>query len=278
MSFNKARRPNVFRARHLALAIACLCAGLPLVQARADDYFNPALLDIDNPSQGKTDLTLYEKGPGAAPGKYRVDIYINNERIDTREIEFTLKTASDGSSTLQPCFTLEDLKSLGVKTDEFDALDADAKCVDLSAIPSASARFDVGRQQLQLSIAQSALGQVPQGYIPPEEFNEGINALLFNYSVNGSRQKALTPDAQDSRNLYANLRPGINLGPWRLRNYSTWSRNADHSGTQEKFSSVYTYAERDIVALKSELTLGQSSSPADVFDSIHSFYRCAACL
>ncbi|EIZ8989674.1 fimbrial biogenesis outer membrane usher protein [Cronobacter sakazakii] len=268
MSFNKARRPNVFRARHLALAIACLCAGLPLVQARADDYFNPALLDIDNPSQGKTDLTLYEKGPGAEPGKYRVDVYINNERIDTREIEFTLKTASDGSSTLQPCFTLEDLKSLGVKTDEFDALDADAKCVDLSAIPSASARFDVGRQQLQLSIAQSALGQVPQGYIPPEEFNEGINALLFNYSVNGSRQKALTPDAQDSRNLYANLRPGINLGPWRLRNYSTWSRNEDHSGTQEKFSSVYTYAERDIVALKSELTLGQSSSPADVFDSI----------
>ncbi|CCK06151.1 type 1 fimbriae anchoring protein FimD [Cronobacter sakazakii 696] len=101
---------------------------------------------------------------------------------------------------------------------------------------------------------------------------------MFNYSVNGSRQKALTPDAQDSRNLYANLRPGINLGPWRLRNYSTWSRNEDHSGTQEKFSSVYTYAERDIVALKSELTLGQSSSPADVFDSIHSFYRCAACL
>jgi hypothetical protein len=31
-------------------------------QARADDYFNPALLDIDNPQQGKTDLSVYEKG------------------------------------------------------------------------------------------------------------------------------------------------------------------------------------------------------------------------
>ncbi|EPN9525814.1 fimbria/pilus outer membrane usher protein [Cronobacter malonaticus] len=268
MSLNKARRSGIFRTRHLALLIACICTGLPLAPARADDYFNPALLDIDNPNQEKTDLTLYEKGPGLAPGKYRVDIYMNNNRIDTREVTFTLATAADGSRDLQPCLTVEDLKSFGVETDRFNALQAPAQCADLSVIPSASAHFNVSRQQLQLSIPQSALGQVPRGYISPDEFNEGINALLLNYSVNGSHQKALTPGTQDSRDLYANLRPGINLGPWRLRNYTTWSHSEDGTGTQEDISSVYTYAQRDIVSLKSALTLGQSSSPADVFDSI----------
>ena len=32
-------------------------------QVLADDYFNPALLDIDNPQQEKTDLSVYEKVP-----------------------------------------------------------------------------------------------------------------------------------------------------------------------------------------------------------------------
>ncbi|WP_150322250.1 fimbria/pilus outer membrane usher protein, partial [Enterobacter hormaechei] len=36
----------------------------------------------------------------------------------------------------------------------------------------------------------------------------------------------------------------------------------------QKFTSVYTYAQRDIVAMKSDITVGQSSSPADVFDSV----------
>lgn len=268
MILNKARRSARLRARHLALLISCICAGLSTGQTRAEDYFNPALLDIDNPNQGKTDLSLYENGPGQAPGKYRVEIYVNNNRIDSREVVFTLKTAPDGSSALQPCLSTDDLKSLGVQTDKFPALREPAECADLSAIPSASASFKISQQQLLLSIPQSALGDVPRGYVPQEEFDEGITALLFNYSLNGSQQKALTADAADSSSLYANLRPGVNIGPWRFRNYSTWSRNETAQGTQTDFSPVYTYAQRDILSLKSELTLGQSNAPADVFDSV----------
>jgi outer membrane usher protein len=65
-------------------------------QARADDYFNPALLDIDNPQQGKTDLSVYEKGPGQAPGKYQVTIFINNNKIDTRDVTFKLQKDKQG--------------------------------------------------------------------------------------------------------------------------------------------------------------------------------------
>lgn len=237
-------------------------------QSSADDYFNPALLDIDNPQQAKTDLSIYEKGPGQAPGKYLVSIFINNTEMATRDVTFTLRKAQAGNSTLQPCFSLDELKKLGIKTSLFPQLTAKGGCADLGAIPAATATFRISHQQLLLSIPQSALGQIPRGYIDPKEFDEGITAGLLNYSATASQSQARILGTPDNSSQYVNLRPGLNLGAWRLRNYSTWNRSTTGHEEQHHFSSVYTYAQRDIVAMKSDLTLGQSSSPADVFDSV----------
>lgn len=245
------------------LAVACFAQ-----QTRADDYFNPALLDIDNPQQGKTDLAIYEKGPGQAPGKYPVTIFINNNKIDTRNVTFTLQKDRKGNTSLQPCFSLDELKNLGIKTKVFPPQMAESQCADLSVIPSASATFRVSNQQLLLSIPQSALGKVPRGYIDPKEFDEGITAGLLNYSATASQSYARQPGEKDNNSQYVNLRPGLNVGAWRLRNYSTWNRSTTGHDEQQTFSSVYTYAQRDIVAMKSDLTIGQSSSPSDVFDSV----------
>ncbi|ENB7485413.1 fimbria/pilus outer membrane usher protein [Citrobacter koseri] len=245
------------------LAVFCFAQ-----QTRADDYFNPALLDIDNPRQEKTDLSVYEKGPGQAPGKYQVSIFIDNNKVDTRDVTFKLQKDVKGNRSLQPCFSLDDLKSLGIKTKAFPKLMAQGKCADLSVIPAASATFRVRNQQLLLSIPQSALGQIPRGYIDPKTFDEGITAGLLNYSANASQSDARRQGEQDNSSQYVNLRPGFNIGAWRVRNYSTWNRNVTGHDEQQKFSSVYTYAQRDIVAMKSDLTVGQSASPADVFDSV----------
>ena len=61
-------------ARSLLIALGCAALSFCVQQVLADDYFNPALLDIDTPGQGKTDLSVYEKGPGIAPGSYQVDV------------------------------------------------------------------------------------------------------------------------------------------------------------------------------------------------------------
>ncbi|HBM9905391.1 MULTISPECIES: fimbria/pilus outer membrane usher protein [unclassified Enterobacter] len=260
--------PSVYRMLTL-LTLLCGLAGVCFSQqTRADDYFNPALLDVDNPQQGKTDLSIYEKGPGQAPGKYQVTIFINNNKIDTRDVTFTLQKQASGDNSLQPCFTLADLKSLGIKTDDYPQLAAKGKCANLQAIPAASATFRVSNQQLLLSIPQSALGQIPRGYIDPTEFDEGITAGILNYSASASQSHALQQGEQDNSSQYVNLRPGLNIGAWRLRNYSTWNRSTSGHDEEQSFNSVYTYAQRDIVALKSDLTVGQSSSPADVFDSV----------
>lgn len=262
------KKPFTCRFSSLLMAICCLAMAFFAQQVLADDYFNPALLDIDNPQQGKTDLSVYEKGPGQAPGKYQVAIFINNNKIDTRDVTFNLVKDPQGTSTLQPCFTLDELKSLGIKTQKYPQLRAEGQCADLHAIPSASATFRVRNQQLLLSIPQKALGQVPRGYIDPKEFDEGINAGLLNYSVNASQSHARQQGEENSSSQYVNLRPGFNIGAWRVRNYSTWNRSTTGHEEEQKFTSVYTYAQRDIVAMKSDVTVGQSTSPSDVFDSV----------
>ncbi|EJO47194.1 outer membrane usher protein psac [Enterobacter sp. SST3] len=262
------KKPFICRFSSLLVILFGLAMAIFAHQVMADDYFNPALLDIDNPQQGKTDLSVYEKGPGQAPGKYQVTVFINNNKIDTRDVTFTLQKDDHGNSTLQPCFTVDDLKSLGIKTQKYPQLKAKGQCADLHAIPAASATFRVRNQQLLLSIPQSALGQVPRGYIDPKEFDEGINAGLLNYSANASQSHARQPGEQDNSSQYVNLRPGLNIGAWRIRNYSTWNRSTTGNEEDQKFTSVYTYAQRDIVAMKSDLTVGQSSSPSDVFDSV----------
>lgn len=251
------------RISYLAYLIATLCSGLVL-NAQARDYFNPELLQVDNPQQGATDLSVYENSGGQAPGVYHVDIYMNNDKVDTRDVTFVLQKDQSGKEALQPCLSTKALADMGVKTHLFPEL-GEGECTNLSAIPQASAEFRFSAQQLLISIPQAAVSQAARGYVPPEQWDNGITALLLNYSVTGANTSARNSNAQDDDSQYVNLRPGVNIGPWRLRNYSTYSHD---SKGQDKWDTVYTYAQRNIVPLKSQLTLGDSSSPADVFDSV----------
>lgn len=257
--------PRVSRLAYFIAAQLTLLGGVSF-SAQARDYFNPALLELDNPQQGKTDLTVFEDGATQAPGTYRVDIYVNNQQFETHDIEFRMQKGEDGADSLQPCLSVAQLNAMGVKTDLFPGLgDDEAKCADLSAIPQASTEFRFSAQQLLLSIPQAAMVQQARGYVPESQWDNGIPALLLNYSLSGANTYARNGDSNNSNNQFANLRPGINVGPWRLRNYTTWNRD---SHGQDKWNTIYTYLARDITSLKSQLVLGDSSSPSDVFDSV----------
>ncbi|WP_447878156.1 fimbria/pilus outer membrane usher protein [Serratia fonticola] len=257
--------PRVSRLAYFIAAQLTLLGGVSF-SAQAREYFNPALLELDNPLQGKTDLTVFEDGATQAPGTYRVDIYVNNQQFETHDIEFRMQKGEDGADSLQPCLSVAQLNAMGVKTDLFPGLgDDEAKCADLSAIPQASTEFRFSAQQLLLSIPQAAMVQQARGYVPESQWDNGIPALLLNYSLSGANTYARNGDSSNSNSQFANLRPGINVGPWRLRNYTTWNRD---SHGQDKWNTIYTYLARDITSLKSQLVLGDSSSPSDVFDSV----------
>ena len=252
-----------FKPARLALFIAA-ALGMMTHVVNARDVFNPELLEVDNPGAGKTDLSVFEAG-SQAPGTYHVDIVLDEQLMDTRDIEFKGATDANGDTVLQPCLSLEQLKAWGVKTELFPALAASGQCVNLAAIPKASSEFQFATQRLVISVPQAALVPQARGYVPPEQWDEGINALMLNYSANGSNTWQRGNEGGSDNSQYVNLRPGANIGPWRLRNYTTWSR--DTNG-EDKWDTVYTYAQRDVIPLKSQFTAGDSNAPSDIFDSM----------
>ncbi len=253
----------LFKPARLAFLIA-FALGAVSITAHARDYFNPELIELDNPGMKGADLSAFESG-SQLPGTYRVDIVLGEQVVDTREIKFDAVTGADGEASLQPCLSVAQLKSWDVKTELFPDLASGGECAKLNAIPQASAEFLFSAQRLVISIPQAALSPQARGYVPPEMWDEGITAAMLNYSLSGSNNRARNGNGSDSNSQYANLRPGINIGPWRLRNYTTWSRD---SNGNDKWDTVYTYGQRAIIPLKAQLTTGDSSSPADVFDSI----------
>lgn len=251
----------VFKLTRLAFLVSVTLNGLQL-PAYAREYFNPALLEVDTPNMKGTDLSSFENG-SQAPGTYRVDIVINGQLVDTKDVNF--KSSEQAENKLEPCLSVAMLQSYGVKTSLFPELEQDEGCANLSAIPKASVKYLFGSHKLMLSIPQAALSPKARGYVAPELWDEGIPAFLMNYSFSGDNTTVRNGAGHDSNSEYASLQPGINLGAWRIRNYTTWNRD---SNGQDKWDTVYTFAQRNIISLKSKLTLGDSSSPSDIFDSL----------
>ena len=252
---------RVWRMRQLPVAI--LLAS-PTFFVQAELYFNPRFL-ADDPA-AVADLSGFEKGQELPPGTYRVDIYLNDGYMTTRDVTFN---APEDGHGLMPCLTRGQLASMGLNVAAvggLHALAADA-CVPLTEmIKEATIRLDVGQQRLYLTIPQAFMGNQARGYIPPELWDNGITAGLLNYNFTGNRVQNTVGGS--SQYAYLNLQSGLNVGPWRLRDNSTWSHSSG-SQNENKWQHINTWLERDITALRSRLTLGDSYTNGDIFDGIN---------
>ncbi|EKT57151.1 fimbria/pilus outer membrane usher protein [Providencia burhodogranariea] len=243
-----------------------ICIGLFLslgyinaLHAEKETYFDPDFLEL--PNKESIDLSQFENNEQSA-GRYYVDIYVNSNLIGAKNLNFK----KNSHSSLLPCLSIADLKEFGIKTADYPALqDGNDQCVNLSAIPEAKSEFEFHSQRLYLNIPQIALDKNPRGYVDLADIDNGVNALLLNYSYSGSKTYDRKGDGSNSSSNYVNLRPGFNIGAWRLRNYTTWS---SRDGESNKWNTVYTYASRNINSLKSQVTLGDKITPSLVFDSV----------
>lgn len=250
------------KVKLLVLGISAGCMSLAL-QAR-EYTFDPKMLGI---SGGNIDMALISQG-GQLPGTYTVDIFVNGERIDSRDVVFMRSKNDAGSSSyLAPCLSVDMLSRYGVLVDKyFDEKAREEQCVALSAIPEAKANFQFYSQQLLLSIPQVSLRPKQSGIAPQELWNDGIPALLLDYTANTTRtENRGGHDNSNNNSTYVQLNPGANLGAWRLRNQTNWQKQGDADG---KWQSVYTYADRGLYDMKSRLTLGERTTPGDVFDGV----------
>lgn len=174
--------------------------------AQAETWFDPAFFK-DDPSM-VADLSRFEKGQKITPGVYRVDIVLNQTIVDTRNVNFVEITPEKG---IAACLTTESLDAMGVNTDAFPAfkqLDKQA-CVPLAEIiPDASVTFNVNKLRLEISVPQIAIKSNARGYVPPERWDEGINALLLGYSFSGANSIHSSADSDSGDSYFLNLNSG----------------------------------------------------------------------
>ncbi|OLU10837.1 fimbrial protein, partial [Klebsiella michiganensis] len=259
------RRNNLRSTRILARIPLFILLTSQAFSAQAEFYFNPRFLS-DDPT-AVADLSGFENGQEIPPGTYRVDIYLNDGYMTTRDVTFD---AGDKGKGLLPCLTRGQLASMGLSTSSIAGLGelpADS-CVPLpEMIEDMTIRFDVAQQRLYLTIPQAFMGNRARGSIPPELWDDGINALLLNYSFTGN---TVHNDIGGSSNYaYLNLQSGLNLGAWRLRDNTTWSYSSGSANNENQWQHINTWLERDVTPLRSRLTLGDSYTNGDIFDGIN---------
>ncbi|MGL4168968.1 FimD/PapC N-terminal domain-containing protein [Morganella morganii] len=158
----------------------------------ADEFFNPAFLS-DNGNE-VADLSRFDKGLGQAAGEYRVEVFLNGEYVATQDILFVsndkegeIKPGIDDTGLI-PCLTTDWFKKYNIDTS--NAVLLNDSCVDFhSTYDKSQARFDFEEQKLRVDIPQASFINNIRGYIPPSEWQEGINALLLNYGFTGSHSK-----------------------------------------------------------------------------------------
>lgn len=228
--------------------------------AFATEYiFDPSLLERNKSGQAPVDLSLFSHENAQQPGTYSVDVFINNIKIKQQTIVFV----TSNNKQLQPQFTVGQLRELGFKIDEysfFTDTENSTQVDDLAkAIPGCVAVFDFNHSKLKLTVPQIALYRDARGYVDPSRWDSGVPVVFSNYTFTGSESHYGNGDR--SQRQYMNLQNGANVGPWRVRNYSTWSHNDDYT----QWDSINSWLQRDIKVLKAQFIVGENATEGTLF-------------
>nr|WP_329601746.1 fimbria/pilus outer membrane usher protein [Paraburkholderia antibiotica] len=233
--------------------------------------FNPAFF-----TGNVADLSRYTRGNPVAPGTYPLELFVNGKKRGRFDVLFQ---AVPGSEIAAPCFTMANLDRAGIDTSrmierfkatgkkDLDDAEQALLCIPLSeAVPGSTASFNTANLQLDVSVPQLELRKEAAGYVDPSRWDNGINAGFVQYSL-ASYASHQNNSGIDLNSVYLGLQSGINVGGWRFRQWSTvnWqNRSAD-----SHWQSVALFAQHDITALRSQFTIGDSSTSGDVFDSFN---------
>lgn len=230
--------------------------------------FNPAFMH-----GAAVDVSRYEKGNYVAPGSYPVIVVVNNENRGKYTIRFT---ATSGESSAHACFSLADIERMGIKLDANvlkkqtqPAGSATAECLRLeSLVVGSTVNYNSGDYLLSVVVPQANMINFPRGYIDPNTWESGVTAGFLDYNANlYTLYSGSGNDSGRNSTTYTNnigLLAGFNVAGWRLRKRlnTNWSnKNGMHT------QNLLGYAQTDITPLKSQLTLGDSNTRGDVFDS-----------
>lgn len=242
--------------------------------ASAEDYFDSNFLGLAG-DKNTVDLSAFSREGGVAEGDYTVSVFVNNESVGRYTLAFRNKTGK----MITPQITPKLLEEWGVNVPNIPTLKtlpSDDPVGDLeTVIPQFTSKLDLSRLRLDVSIPQVAMSPHYAGYADPSQWEEGISAMMANYSLSAGRTiSRVNEQAANNNNLFASLRMGANTGPWRLRSNMTYAyseNGGEKNGvrqTQRNTGFSNTNLSRDIRPLRSSLLVGESQTGSEIFDGV----------
>lgn len=252
--------------RRFCRSIFALCLTAATDSYGADDSydFNEDL--IRNTPGVKIDVSRFAQGNPVDPGVYTLDVYLNGRQTGRNDVRVV--RAGSGVKT---CLSNELVKSLAIKesviTDQLaEKMRAKDDCLVLDEfIEGGSAVVNSADMQLDIAIPQVYLSHAARGYVPPEFWEQGENALTLNYNTNYYRS-ARSNEKYDS--FYGRALVGVNLNGWMFRHDGALSWQRQTNSTFRHYDSINTYVQRDIAPVKSRLLLGDGNTSGEIFDTL----------
>ncbi|WP_431223567.1 fimbria/pilus outer membrane usher protein [Serratia sp. L9] len=216
------------------------------------------------------DLSRFSNGNTLTPGHYRFDVYVNELWIGRQEIAVT-HTAPEAQ--VNYCFTSEQVQQWGLNVNKLpEATQArealkNEKCFAVEKfIPGFQSSANTGELMLNITLPQAFISS-RRGVVAPELWDHGVTAGFVGYNLNTFRNRAR--DANYSTQYFGGFNSGVNLGSWRLRHNSSFTRtDGNGSNGSGHYEAISTYIQRNIAPLRSQLTLGQYFTPGEQFDSV----------
>ncbi|WP_157774672.1 fimbria/pilus outer membrane usher protein [Aeromonas sp. CA23] len=219
---------------------------------------------------GEVSKLAFEKinnGAEVEPGKYLVDLYVNGTYYRQLSVSFDL----DKSKRVVPCMPPKLLMDMGVDKALFSSADSgpgdSCKPVD-QYVKGATAKTDFSELRVDLLIPQASMVRVARDSVAEDDLNEGETVGFINYDSNYYHSKLKNSDSTYS-STYVGLNSGVNLGMWRIRQQSSFTNtDSSTSASQSDWKSIRTYAQRPLVNIGSELTIGDAYTSGNQFGSI----------
>ncbi|HFK3154690.1 fimbrial biogenesis outer membrane usher protein [Citrobacter sedlakii] len=242
----------MLRITPLASAIFILLFSCPLLaeEETFDTHFMMGGLKGEKSSNFSFD------GENPIPGVYDLDLYVNHRW--SGKYELTVKDDPDTT-----CLTWELLHRLGIDTESLKT-GKDAQCIPLkTAVHGGDYVFDIGRFRLDLNVPQAFVNEPEYGYVEPQNWDRGIDALYTSYYV--SQYNSDYDNTGNSKNIFARFNSGLNLLGWQLHSDASYSKSDDSRG---EWKSNTLYLERGLPSVLGTLQAGEMYTSSDIFDAV----------
>ncbi len=214
----------MLRMTPLASAIVALLLGIEAYAA--EETFDTHFMIGGMKDQQVANIRLDDNQP--LPGQYDIDIYVNKQWRGKYEI-----IVKDNPQ--ETCLSREIIKRLGINTDNFAS---GKQCLTFEQlVQGGSYTWDIGVFRLDFSVPQAWVEELESGYVPPENWERGINAFYTSYYV--SQYYSDYKASGNSKSTYVRFNSGLNLLGWQLHSDASFSKTNSNPGCGKAIPCIW---------------------------------------